>query len=507
MLSNSKVLRFGFAVFVFMAMDLRAEPDPKLAARLDALLNGQATSGVTYVARVVHVSSGRELYLHDPDRPVMPASNGKLANDAAGLDRFGPAYAWKTYLALDGDDLWLIGTGDPATGDEVIEEKHKRKRMQVLDDFAAALAERGVTRVKGKLIVDDGIFDDERISPTWSKSYLTDWYAAPVTGLALNDNCIDVTAYPGRFEVVPETQGVTVIDRTRQAGDAEPLAIEREPDADVFTLTGLVTKKEKAESKAIRDPGLFFADALRTRLKARGIAVDGPTERAARELAREKWGKLKDHEERDARVVATHETPMADVLARINKNSQNLFAEAMCKLQGRAWSLEHGRDEPGSWRAGGEAVHAFLRRQGIDDAAYVLIDGSGLSRDNRVTARLVSDVLLAMSRHKYAAEYRASLTVAGKDGTLKKRLTDIAGAVQGKTGSIGGVRSLSGYLTTRAGELLVFSMIFNDAPRKAEPRCVELMDDACRVMYEWPAVEKATLKGTATTAPATNAAE
>ncbi|MDB5298137.1 MAG: dacB, partial [Phycisphaerales bacterium] len=163
--------------------------------------------------------------------------------------------------------------------------------------------------------------------------------------------------------------------------------------------------------------------------------------------------------------------------------------------QGRAWDLEHGRDEPGNWRAGGEAERAFLKRLGVDDAKFVPVDGSGLSSDDRVTARLVSDLLLKMTKHEHASVFRASLSVSGTDGTLDDRLTDLTGLVQGKSGTIDGVKALSGYLTTRGGELLVFSMIFNDAPPKVERRCAGLLDNACRVLVEWPAVERAKVNG------------
>ena len=154
--------------------------------------------------------------------------------------------------------------------------------------------------------------------------------------------------------------------------------------------------------------------------------------------------------------------------------------------------------KPGSWPAGSEAVHDFLRRHGIDDSRYVLVDGSGLSRENRVTARLLTDLFVMMSKHPCAKAFHDSLTICGRDGTLRKRMTDIAGRVRGKTGSIGGVRSLSGYATTDNGRTLAFSFLFNEAEGH-ENECEHLADDACRVLVRWP---KLAASATAPASPA-----
>ncbi|HEY2586101.1 MAG TPA: D-alanyl-D-alanine carboxypeptidase/D-alanyl-D-alanine-endopeptidase [Tepidisphaeraceae bacterium] len=483
----------------------RDSAEAQLAARLDAALHGLDASGAVFAARVVDLSDGRELYAHNVDRPMMPASNGKLANDASGLEHFGPRHRFMTYLAVDGDYLWLIGTGDPACGDPRIAIEHDEKPTTMLDRWADALRARGITHIRGKLYFDDGLFDDKWIAPTWFKGYLTDWYAAPVTALTFNDNCIDTMLFPSepgqpaRLDVVPPTTNVArIINHAVTGSGGEAVSIRRAANENVFTLDGVVVKQTVAESKPVTDPGAFFAGALRTNLASHGITIDGPTERAPRDLARRTWpalvgGPLKDLDQDehtaapDWRVVAVHATAMADVLGRINKNSQNLFAEAMCKMQGRDWNLAHGKDQPGSWAAGGEAVHDFLRRHGIDDSHYVLVDGSGLSRENRVTARLLTDLFAAMAKHPDAATFRNSLTICGQDGTLRKRMTDIAGRVRGKTGSIGGVRTLSGYATTDDGRTLALSILFNNA-EEHEAQCEHLADDACRVLVQWPAL-------------------
>lgn len=489
----------------------RPSPDA-LAARLRPLLHRFDHAGAVVAARVVELPSGRELYADQVDDAVVPASNMKLAVTAAVLDRFGPDHEVKTYLALDGDDLWLIGTGDPATGDPGIAKKKGEKPTAMLDRWAAALKARGVTAVKGSLYYDDGAFDDVRVHPTWSRSFLTDWYAAPVAGLNFNDNCVDVTVRPaaagemggggdGRgdgggdrpaaFEVMPPTSAVRVVNATVTGGPGES-AIGRDPDANLFTLTGGVTAETALENKPVIDPGAFFADALRTNLASHGIAIAGPTRRAGRPLGGPAGP-------RPEQLVAVHATPVRDILWRINKNSQNLFAEAMAKYLGRAYEADRGGGggaaARGSWAAGGEAVKAFLAGRGVDASRYVVVDGSGLARGNRVTARGQTDLLVAMSRHRHAAAFRDSLAVAGVDGTIGKRSTDIAGRVLAKTGYIGGVRALAGYVRTRNERWLAFAIIYNQIPGGVKPY-EALQDDACRLIVEWPDVDRAELRST-----------
>jgi D-alanyl-D-alanine carboxypeptidase/D-alanyl-D-alanine-endopeptidase (penicillin-binding protein 4) len=264
----------------------------------------------------------------------------------------------------------------------------------------------------------------------------------------------------------------------------------------VFTIKGGVRAEKSLESKAVVNPGAFFADALRTNLASHGITIAGQTKRADKPLGGP-GGPPADQ------VVATHVTPLRDILWRINKNSQNLFAEAMCKYLGRAHEVDRGTaDARGSWEAGGSAVKAFLAGQGIDPAKYAVVDGSGLARGNRVTARGQTDLLRAMSTHRYAAAFGQSLAVAGVDGTIGKRSKDIAGRVFAKTGYIGGVRALSGYVHTREGQWLAFSIIYNQIPGSVKPY-EDLQDDACRLMVEWPHVDRAVLRSA--TQPATPA--
>ncbi len=462
--------------------DVRKSPQEKFAARLSDALNTKR-GGAMLAAQVIDLQTGEEWFSQNPDTPMIPASNGKLAISAAGLAMFGPAHTFKTYLVRDGDDLWIIGTGDPGCGDPKIAEWRGETVTTMFDAWADAMKRRGLTKVKGNLIYWDGAFDRELTYTGWKPDFLVDWYGAPVSGLNFNDNCIDIKAFPGadgqpaRLEVVPANDLAVITNKTVTNGEGTP-AIDRAASAPQFTITGGVSKETKLESKPVTDPGAFFADAFRVHMKSRGISIDGETRRAEA-LPFSPAGPMFD------RIIATHETSMSDVLKRINKNSQNMFAEAMSKALGREWMFRRGQSVPGSWKLGEAATKEFLWANRINAGSYVAADGSGLDRTNQVTARLITDLLVTMHHRRDGKLWRESLAVAGVDGTIGKRMADMEGRVMAKTGYISGVRSLSGYVHTKNGKWLAFSFIYNEIDGSVKPYEV-LQDNACRVMYHWP---------------------
>lgn len=486
LLQRRRTLRLLLSVLPLLlagCAGLQARREAPLAARLDAILTRLESTGATVSARVIALPEGRELYARDADVPYIPASNMKLPVSAAGLDMFGAGHAFPTWLVLDGADLWVIGSGDPGLGDPRLARRRGQAPTGVLDEWATALAERGVTEVAGSLYYYDGALDGQWLHPTWGVDALH-WYGAPVSGLNFNDNCIDITVRPAApgapalYEVMPPVRGLTVLNECLTAAEHAP-TIEKLPGGNIYRLGGTCARPEELKSKPVEDPGAFLCDALRTHLAARGIAVAGPTRRAAAPPG----GRLPPPAEQ---VVAVHETSLRDILGRINTNSQNLFAEALCKLTGQAYAAREGRDRPGSWLDGGRAVHAFLRRCGIDDTQLVVADGSGLSDANRLTARLLTDLLAVMHARPDGAVFRDSLAKGGVNGTLEQRFAGLEGHVFAKTGYIEGVRALSGYVRTRGGRWLAFSILYNGIPGAVGPY-EQLQDEAVRLLVALPA--------------------
>ena len=462
-----------------------ASPHAELAGKIDTILHRLDDTGAIVSARFLEVPSGNVIYETDnTDYPFKPASNMKLVISAAGLDHFGAGHTFKTYLALDGDDLWIIGTGDPATGDPVIAKQYGGTPTTILDDWAKALKDRGVTEIKGDLVYDGLALDGYDVHPTWNLSDLLHWYAAPVSALAFNDNCVDITVTPGddgqpaSYTVMPPVENIQVINTTTSGGDEHAPSIIKLPGGNIYEISGPVTKEAGLKSKPVENPGAFFADALRTHLRSHGIEVLGNIRAAEGHLD----GQLVPAEEK---IVAFHESKIEDILARINKPSQNLFAEMLCKATGRDYRLQHGKDEAGSWLNGKFAIKDFFKKAGINAHPLVVADGSGLSHNNRVTTKMISDLLLHMHCHPDAEVFFDSLTIGGVDGTIGKRFTDVPGKVRGKTGYISGVRALSGYIQTDAGPTVIFSILYNEFSGSAKPY-EKLQDEAVTlVMHEY----------------------
>ena len=457
--------------------------DPRLRDQLHAILHRLDHAGAVVTARVVELPSRRELCAENIRMPFMPASNMKLITSAAGLNTFGPDHTFNTYLAYDGENLWLLGTGDPAAGDAPVARRSGNSTTTVLDQWAQALLDRGITRVPGKLLYFDGALDAYGLHPSWEHDDLVHWYATPVSGLNFNDNCVDVTVTPRQkgepagYEVVPAVRNLVVINQCVSGCDARP-SIARMAYADVIVLGGGCNERKSLKSKPVTDPGAFFADALLTHLQQRGITVAGPIEQAPLPLD----GQMPP---RPDRIVAVHRSHMRDIMWRVNQSSQNLFAECLWNLTGQAHDSRQGLNRPGSWESGERAVREFLRESGVDGRSLVAADGSGLSRANRVTSRMLTDVLAVMFDHEHGGVFRASLAQPGEAGTLHRRLQDLTGHVFAKTGYIRGVRALSGYIHTHSGRWLCFSIIYNNVPSSVKP-FEQLQDEACRLLVEWP---------------------
>jgi D-alanyl-D-alanine carboxypeptidase/D-alanyl-D-alanine-endopeptidase (penicillin-binding protein 4) len=230
---------------------------------------------------------------------------------------------------------------------------------------------------------------------------------------------------------------------------------------------------EAVEERTVVSPTMFFGSVLAETLRAEGIAVAGPV---ARERLTDSSGRVRPDFECDA----VHTSRLDATAAVANKRSQGLYAECLLKLLGayaplaRQGAAGDGGAPPvgaalpprqGSWPAGVEEAQRWLAERGIPTDGCVMEDGSGLSKQDRLTALAVTELLRVMYE-RHGETFLKTLAVAGQDGSLAKRLSNTAaeGRVFGKTGYVLGTSALSGYVRARSGRVLVFSILMNDVP-------------------------------------------
>jgi D-alanyl-D-alanine carboxypeptidase/D-alanyl-D-alanine-endopeptidase (penicillin-binding protein 4) len=430
-------------------------------------------------AQVVELASGRVIFDLNGSRPMIPASNMKLLVICAALDAFGRDYQFETTLALRGGDLVVIGGGDPTMGDERLAQGAGSPITAVFHDWTSRLTAAGVSRVSGNIVIDDSMFDREFVHPHWPPPQYQSWYEAPVGALNFASNCIEVEARPtvpgkpAEVRVVPPS---TLFELTNKSvtGPKQTVTVNRQRSGDAIVVSGSVAKEAKLGPVAVRDPGLFFGHVLKTVLASAGIKVEG---KVVRQAVRQGGGKLPSN----CRVIHVYRSPITWTLSRAGKQSLGMMAEALIKLLGTRISAV------GSWESGRASVRAFLQKAEVPGDQVIVDDGSGLSRNNRLSAAACVAVLRYMYRAP-SGQFETLLDVlshAGLDGTLEKRMKSPAtrGRVFAKTGYISGVRTLAGYVQTKKGTWLAFAFFYNQA---AVTRPLnDLQDKACRALAEW----------------------
>ncbi|HEY0007864.1 MAG TPA: D-alanyl-D-alanine carboxypeptidase/D-alanyl-D-alanine-endopeptidase [Tepidisphaeraceae bacterium] len=391
------------------------------------------------------------LFEHQPALALIPASNLKLITTAAALEKFGPDFRYRTSLLQKGASLAIIGDGDPTLGDAELLKPLGWHSTTLFKKWAAALSERGL-KSADELLVDDSIFDNTFVHPNWPTDQLHKRYVAGVGGLNFNANCLDFyleTRGVGEkvaFTIEPQTEYAPVQNECVQ-GSRSAVWLSRMPGAREIILRGQIDRSnQEAISVTIDDPGLFAGHALRDAFGRGNIAIAKAPERQKVTPA-DGW-----------QTLAVHETPIEQVLARANKDSMNLYAEALCKRLGQA---ETG--EPGSWPSGTAAIGNYLKSIGIPAEQFTLDDGCGLSRKNTISADAVVQVLQREFAAPHRELYLRTLAVAGVDGTLKDRFSSsrLRERVLAKSGFIDGVSSLSGYVKAADGQWYAFSILFN----------------------------------------------
>ncbi|HEU4588293.1 MAG TPA: D-alanyl-D-alanine carboxypeptidase/D-alanyl-D-alanine-endopeptidase [Gemmatimonadales bacterium] len=448
--------------------------DKKLAKVLDRRLDAAPFDRLLWGVSVVD-EKGKVLYARNADRMFIPASNLKLVVSTVAAMLLPPDWSVKTSVYATGPvadgvlrgDLVLYGRGDPTMSRRCYGVDTTRPGACEAD-FAAplrrlvdSLKARGVRTIAGDIVGDGSWFEPTLVHRSWEGYDLNWYYAAPVSGLGLNDDAIDITWAPGptpggppRISFEPTWAGVTLENRAfTVASDTTTIDFFREPGTLSLWAQGQVgqTSAGGIENFAFPDPNLFAARGLRAALADAGIAVLGTTRSTTDST-------LFAAARGQPALAEVASRPLRDWVFPILNSSQNWFAEMLVKQLGR----QFGRS--GSWSEGLSVERRVLIDSArIDSTQFALVDGSGLASGNLISPAALTRLLQYAQHHPRFSTVAAALPRAGSRGSLRTRFggTPADGRVLAKTGSIARVNTLSGYLELDSGRMITFAVMAN----------------------------------------------
>jgi serine-type D-Ala-D-Ala carboxypeptidase/endopeptidase (penicillin-binding protein 4) len=411
---------------------------------------------------------------HQAQQSLLPASILKTVTTSAALGILGEDFKFNTALEYSGmiqegvlaGDLFIRGGGDPSLGSDRFEGNATLDDL--LRDWAAQVKAKGITRIEGRVIGDEEIFETQSVPETWVWQDMGNYYGAGPSGLTVMENTYylffkpaaragDPAAFLRCEPPMPDIEFVNEM-KTGGPGSGDNGYIYGGPYTYLRYLRGSIPqgKPEFSIKGSIPDPAMYCAEKMVDCLKEAGIEVMAPASSSREEIKLGRWKK-------DARtLLATHESPpLKDIVFWVNKKSVNLFAEHLLKYIG------YHKTGKGSTEAGTEAVKNYFALKGIDVRGLHLLDGSGLSRYNGITPAQLAGILALQTKQPHWESFWNSLPIAGDPddvGSIKDMCVNTIAAknVRAKSGYIMRVRTYAGFVRTKSGKLLSFSMMPNN---------------------------------------------
>jgi len=476
------------SVFVFIALLIsslapegRADTLQTIQARIAKFLKRPGARSAYWGIQVRDPATSEILLEVNPDKPFLPASVLKVVTTAAAVEKLGPDFRYRTGVYTNGTiepggvisgDLILVGRGDPNLTDPYGELFEK----PALQELAEKVQSLGITEIRGDIIGDESYFGTGGSEKGWTAYDLRSIYGAPINALSINNNVFWIEARPTKRK---QRVSVTIEPRTsyyqiRNLAVTGSARAKKSINARLLRASGAIVISGVLPSRRIHSqfvvmdkPAEVAATMLRDELRNLGIHVGGKTGMFLS-------GDVSREERQGWNLLAEHQSPpLIRALEIINKRSQNLHAEMLLRTLGAEFGGE------GTNEAGLQVVKEFLVEAGIDSDQIRLDDGCGLSRENLLTPRFQTSLLEYLSKQPYFNLFLGTLAVSGTDGTLKHRLSalQVRGSIHAKTGSLNGVTALAGYMTTKSGRNLVFSIFANRA--YAEARVKKTIDEIC----------------------------
>ena len=420
---------------------------------------------------VIDTENGNVILDINGEKSLAPASNLKLLTSAVALSLLGENRQFNTYLEYSGSinkngtlsgNLYIRGEGDPTLGSS--EMNGVLPLSSLLDHWVETIRARGIRKVNGDIIADDSYLDFMPLPGDWYWEDMGNYYAAGTSGLCINENLYRLYFKPAKrvgqkatvIRTEPKVPGLVFFNhmKTGPVGSGDKGFIYGAPWQYYHQLEGTIPAgvKEFLLKGALPDPAKFSAQSLYDRMIKNDISVTG-------QIFTERELNGPDKARKQFHVIKS--PPLKEIIYRLNKRSVNIYSEQLLKIIGKEFKGE------GTLENGILVLENWLEKRNIYTEGLFIHDGSGLSRANATPTRFFAELLSSVYSDTFFESYYNSLNIAGDPNDIgyMKRMckgTRAAKNVRGKTGLINRVRAHSGYVATRSGKLLCFSMIAND---------------------------------------------
>lgn len=429
----------------------------QLPSRIETIINRPELQRSRWGILIKTLDNRQTLYQREAQRYFTPASTVKLLTTAAALHHLGAKYRIRTSVYGTPDtanlaSLRLVGRGDPSLTNTQLQDLAQQLKLQDIDSVE-------------QLIVEDSHFPDPPINPTWQWEDLIFYYATAVNSLILNENTVTLTLLPQQIgqpvkftwddEIAARQWQVRNFAYTYPDDTEYSVKINSTFSQPWLQLTGNLPLNSEPDpwGMAIVNPGNYFLESWRRILTFAGIKVKRGI------VSTQKIDKIEGEQE----LAAIESPPLFKLLETANQRSNNLYAEALLRTLG---AIQCQDDE---CRASTEIVKEILTNLGVEPSGYFLADGSGLSRQNLVSPEAIAQTLQLIMPTPQGELYRNSLSLAGINGTLRRRFRDtpVQGNLWGKTGTLTGVTTLAGYLYAPNYQPMVISIMVNQSQQQA----------------------------------------
>jgi len=460
--------RYIFIPFIFSCSFLFGQLNIQQA--IDAFLKHKSNANATVSFMAIDLKEDKILAAHNENAAIPSASIAKLLSTATAFEVLGKDYKMQTRIYTDGKliedsvltgNIWIRGGGDVSLGSKFFNESGKELRF--LEDWADSLLSKGIKRIKGAIIADGSSFGYTGVPDGWNWSDIGNYYGAGAGGINILDNTIRLFFRTGKLgsmtqivDMYPEVPGLmfknTVVSANVGGDDAyiygAPFSLDRSAAGKLP-----INQSHFEVRGSLPDPEYQLALEFYKMLVKKGFYIEQlPVGRRTLGL------KMNNTYDESFQLLLTHEGKTVKEIAYwTNLRSMNLFAEALLNQVGYFKSNDGSTDN---------ALREFMDfwKDKVNLEGINLKDGSGLSRNNAISANHFCQVLKYMYHSINFEDYKSTLPVAGQSGTAKNLCKGQAGEnrVYAKSGTINRIKAYAGYVESKSGKIIAYSFMINN---------------------------------------------